>query len=191
MKQFLINLGAAVKEWLRKLAVTLKRRPHILALVMSAISFVVYSFNLTKVSNTTAFISGENMGLCQFSVMLFSLLSLVCLLGAFPRRQKVKVGLLVLYFAMCAVVIFCDASYYNIIQQQIGGANPALVLPSDGSQDYVLQARSLMITHIVLVSISVLLTATVKLFGKLLQKIKTNVELEYTEATERIEIEDE
>lgn len=191
VKEFFIKFWTAVKEFLRKTMVTLKRRPHLIALIMSMVSFVVYSFKLTDVSNTTAYLGQDFMGLCQFAVMLFSALSLVCLLGAFPRRQRPKVLMIVLYFAMCAVIIFCDVVYYTRIQDQIGGVNPPVTLKPDGSQDYVLRAESLMITHIVLVGISVLLTATVKLYGKLFQLVNTNVELEYTEATEKIEIEEE
>ncbi len=191
MKEFLIKFGTSVKEFLRKTMVTLKRRPHLIALVMSLVSFIVYSFNLTDVSNTTFKLGQDYMGLCQFAVMLFSALSLVCLLGAFPRRQRPKVLMIVLYFLMSAVIIFCDVVYYNVIQSQIAGPNPPFTLKPDGSENYVLRAESLMITHIVLVGISVLLTATVKLYGKLFQLVNTNVELEYTEATEKIEIDEE
>lgn len=191
MKEFLIKFGTSVKEFLRKTMVTLKRRPHLIALVMSLVSFIVYSFNLTDVSNTTFKLGQDYMGLCQFAVMLFSALSLVCLLGAFPRRQRPKVLMIVLYFLMSAVIIFCDVVYYNVIQTQIAGPNPPFTLKPDGSENYVLRAESLMITHIVLVGISVLLTATVKLYGKLFQLVNTNVELEYTEATEKIEIDEE
>lgn len=191
MKEFLIKFGTSVKEFLRKTMVTLKRRPHLIALVMSLVSFIVYSFNLTDVSNTTFKLGQDYMGLCQFAVMLFSALSLVCLLGAFPRRQRPKVLMIVLYFLMSAVIIFCDVVYYNVIQSQIAGPNPPFTLKPDGSENYVLRAESLMITHIVLVGISVLLTATVKFYGKLFQLVNTNVELEYTEATEKIEIDEE
>lgn len=191
MKEFLIKFGTSVKEFLRKTMVTLKRRPHLIALVMSLVSFIVYSFNLTDVSNTTFKLGQDYMGLCQFAVMLFSALSLVCLLGAFPRRQRPKVLMIVLYFLMSAVIILCDVVYYNVIQSQIAGPNPPFTLKPDGSENYVLRAESLMITHMVLVGISVLLTATVKLYGKLFQLVNTNVELEYTEATEKIEIDEE
>lgn len=191
MKKFLIKVGTSVKEFFRKLMVTLKRRPHLVALVMTMVSFIVYSFNLTNMSNTTSLVSGPNMGLCQFAIMLFSALSIVCLLGSFPRRERPKVFLLVLYFAMCAVIIFCDVAYYLGIEAKIGGPSPSLVPKEDGSQDFVFKAQSLMVTHAIMVSVSTLLTATVKLYGKLFRLVNTNVELEYTEATEKIEIDEE
>lgn len=191
MKDFFVKLGTSVKEFLRKTMVTLKRRPHLVALVMTMVAFVVYSFNLTDVSNTTAYLGKPYMGLCQFAVMLFSALSIVCLLNAFPRRERPKVFMLVLYFLMCAVIIFCDVVYFNKIVNEISGPNPPVTLKQDGSQDYVLRAQSLMVTHIILVGISALLGATVKLYGKLFRLINTNVELEYTEATEKIELGDD
>lgn len=191
MKKFLNNVASSLKEFCRKTMVTLKRRPHMVALVMSMISFVVYSFNLTDVSNTTAYLGQKHMGLCQFAVMLFSALSLVCLLNSFPRRQRPNVFMIILYFVMCAVIIFCDVVYYTRILDQIGGENPPVVLKDNGSQDYVLRAQSLMITHIIFVAISAILTATVKLYGKLFQMVNTNVELEYTETTDKIEIDED
>lgn len=191
MKNFLVKFGTSVKEFLRKLMVTLKRRPHNLALVMTAVSFVVFSFNLTDISNTTARLGASYMGLCEFAVMLFSALSIVCLLNAFPRRQRPKVFMLVLYFAMCALIIFCNVVYYLKIEGQIAGENPVFVLKADGSEDYILGVQSLMITHSILVGISAILVATVKLYGKLFQLVNTNVELEYTETTEKIELGDD
>ena len=60
---------------IRKGIVSLKRSPSTIPLVMMLVTFMFYSLNLTDVSNTTAKIQGKGLGLCQFSIMLFSLLS--------------------------------------------------------------------------------------------------------------------
>ena len=67
MKKFL----AGIKEFFRKLIVSLKRRPQIIPMIMLGISFVYYSLNLMNVSDTTAKIQGPGMGLCGFVTMLF------------------------------------------------------------------------------------------------------------------------
>ena len=69
-----------LKESFRKLLVSLKRRPHMIALLVFALAFLVYSLNLMNISDTTAKIQGKGMGLCGFATMLFSLLSLLCFL---------------------------------------------------------------------------------------------------------------
>ena len=50
-------------EALRKFIVSLKRKPQNIAMVALVVSFLVYSLNLTSVSNTTAKIQGAGMGL--------------------------------------------------------------------------------------------------------------------------------
>ena len=85
-----------MKEFFRKRMVTLKRRTHLIPLVILAVAFVYYSLNLTVISNTTSLINGAHMGLAEFATMLFSVLSLVCFLNAFPHRKKVNVPMLVL-----------------------------------------------------------------------------------------------
>ena len=81
---------AHMPEFLRKLFVSLKRRPSVIALIVLVIAFLQYSLNLTHISDTTAKIQGAGMGLCGFATMLFSMLSLVCFLNAFPRRKKTR-----------------------------------------------------------------------------------------------------
>ena len=77
-----------MKEFFRKRIVTLKRRTHLIPLVILAAAFVYYSLNLTVISNTTSLINGAHMGLAEFATMLFSVLSLVCFLNAFPTGKK-------------------------------------------------------------------------------------------------------
>ncbi len=91
-----------IKEFIRKFFVSLKRSPQTIALVALAAAFLVYSLNLTSIANTTARINSPNMGQCEFAAMLFSILAFVCFLRAFPKRQKPKIMMLVLLYAMLA-----------------------------------------------------------------------------------------
>ena len=111
MSKFVANL----KESFRKLLVSLKRRPHMIALLTFALAFLVYSLNLMNVSDTTAKIQGRGMGLCGFATMLFSLLSLLCFLNAFPHRKKVNVPMLTLALLMVAVLLFADTYYLGAV----------------------------------------------------------------------------
>lgn len=191
MALFFVKLGKSVKEFFRKLMVSLKRRPHNVALVMLLVCFIVYSFNLSAFSNTTALIQGGGMGLCEFAIMLFSLLAMVCFLNAFPKREKPKVFFLVMLFVMLVIVIVCDMIYFIRINEALTRAENPIVIPEDGSRNYVLQASAWSIVHVVLLGVATLLTATIPLYGKLFKLVNTNVELEYTEATEAVELAEE
>ena len=72
-----------IKEYCRKRLVGLKRKPHMIPLVVLAIAFIYYSFNLSQVSNTTALINGPHMGLTEFGTMLPGVLH-----ERFPAPEK-------------------------------------------------------------------------------------------------------
>lgn len=184
MKKFFVNLGKNLKESLRKLIVSLKRRPHNIAFVMLLISFVQYSFNLTAISNTTAQLMRPNMGLCSFVTMLFSTLAIVCFLNSFPKRQKPRWFMVALYVIMVGVVIFCDLSYNDAITQ-------ALASGHFDEYAFIPVAKNTVVTNIVLLGVTLLLTATIPVYGKLLKKINTSIDLEYTNTTTQVELADE
>jgi len=163
-------------EFLRRFFVALKRKPSTIALVVLLIAFFYYSLNLTYVSNTTAKIQGPGMGLCGFATMLFSMLSLVCFLNAFPRRKKPVYAMVVLMMLMFAVIIFCDVYYSNLIMTAISRADNPITI--DVSTIYIAQAYNMLQTHIVILGIGVALVVLMPLYTKLLRKINTSVTVE-------------
>lgn len=104
---------AGVKEFFRKRMVALKRKPQTIALLGLLVAFVYFSFNLTKISNTTAACQtpGVGMGLSAFVMMLLLVLVMVCFLNAFPHRKKVNIPMLLLMFLMMGVIIYCNFNY--------------------------------------------------------------------------------
>ena len=176
-----------MKEFFRKTMVSLKRNPQNIALVGLALAFVYYSFNLTKISDTTAKVQGSNMGLCGFITMLFSILSFVCFLNAFPKRQKARVSMLVIMYLMFAAIVFCDIVYRGRIQTAMGREDFAGVLET---ADYIPKAMKVVTVHAVLVCAVAVLVALLPVYGRLLKKIKTSIDLEYSGNLENIEIDD-
>lgn len=162
-------------ERLRKFVVSLKRKPQTIAMVALVISFLVYSLNLTSISNTTAKIQGTGMGFTGFCTMLFSILSFVCFLNAFPYRKKVNVPMLVLMFAMFAIVVYCDWYYLGAITRAITRAESPI---SPVDFPYVAKAQSVLYAHMVLLGITTLLVVTLPIYKKALRKIKTSVDVE-------------
>ena len=159
----------ACKECVRKFIVSLKRRPQYIPLAVFLIAFLLYSFNLTDISDTTALLGGANMGLAAFAVMLFSMLSLVCFMNAFPYRKPVNKPMLILMFLMQAIIIFADWYYLR----GIGISGVGLEWP-----DYIYYAQYYLQMHIVVLIIGVVLTVLLPVYSKLLRKINTNIEVE-------------
>jgi len=177
-----------MKEFFRKKIVSLKRNPSIIPLQVLLVSFILYSFNLTVVSNTTAKIQGAGMGLAQFCIMLFSLLSMLCMLNAFPRRKKPNIPMIVIMFVMFAIIIFCDIHYRSGIMAAITRAESPIKL--EKATEYIAKAYNMLQTHMILVGVSAVLVILLPFYSKLLRKINTSVTVEDNGSMGNIEIND-
>lgn len=173
---FYRSVWGAFKEFIRKKIVSLKRDTKIIPLIMMFCVFLYYSLNLTDVSDTTALIQGKGMGLCQFIIMLLSMLSLVCLMNTYPRRKNVNIPMLVLTFVMLGVIVYCDIHYVNKIVAAVKRAESPIVIGEKTM--FVREAYNMLNTHVILVGISAALVALVPVMKKLLGLIKTSVEVE-------------
>ena len=174
------------KEWFRKKVVAIKRNPQRIGLIAFVITFLYYALNLTYISNTTAKIQGPGMGLFGFVTMLFSILSLVTYLNAFPHRKKVNKPMLILFLLMIAAIIFCDFNYRNLIYSAVfRETNPIVV---NAGTAYIAKAASVLGTHMILLAVSVVLTALSPVFKKLLGKINTAVDIDGYDQMEALDI---
>lgn len=180
------SVGTRVKESIRKGLVNLKRNPQSIPLVVLFAAFLVYSLNLTDMSDTTAKIQGVGMGLAQFSIMLFSLLSLVCMLNSFPRRKKPNIPMIVLMFIMFGIIIFCDIHYRTAILTALTRAENPIALTV--ATAYVAEAYNMLNTHIIMVVVSAVLVITLPVYSKLLKKINTSIDVEGNGNMAEIEI---
>jgi len=176
-------------EAIRKLLVSLKKNPQIIPLLALTISFLVFSLNLTSISNTTAKIYGAHMGLCAFISMLFSILSYVCMFSAYPKRQKPNKVMIVLMLLMYAVIIFADGYYYmRIVAALTREVSPIVIKPATS---YIATAQVVMIVHIVTIVITMVCVVLEPVFAKMLKKINTSVEIEANAEISDIDISDE
>ena len=176
-------------EPIRKLIVSLKRKPQTIPMIALAITFLVYSLNLTMISNTTAKIQGVGMGLCGFATMLFSLLSFVCFMNAFPVRKKVNLPMLVLMFVMLAIIWFCDNTYTNIAVTAITRTENPIQLSMNTL--YIAKAINMLSAHMTCLWISVALIVLLPVYSKYLRKIKTSIEVEDNGKLAQIDIVEE
>lgn len=180
------GFGAWLKERVRKFFVALKKNPQAIPLTMLCISFLQYSLNLTDISDTTAKIQGQNMGLAAFVAMLFMILSFVCMLNAFPKRQKPNVPMIVLMVALYGAIIFADIHYMTRINAAIYRAESPIKINSNTM--YIYDAYNTVLTNIILVALTIVCVLLEPVFAKLLKKIKTSIDVEGSGDIEAIDI---
>lgn len=184
-----LSFGARIKEAFRKFIVSLKHKPHTIPLVMLVITFLYYSLHLSTISDTTAKINMNPMGLCGFVVMLFSMLSLVCFSNAFPHRKPVNKPMLILMFLMLGIIIGADTVYRNVVITAVNNnANPQAYITSN---PYIYQAQYYLQVHIILMCVSIALTVLLPVYSKLIRKINTSIEVEAGEEMGSLELSSE
>ena len=174
------------KNVLRKLLVSLKRKPALIAMFILLVAFIVYTFNLTNVSHTTSRINKANMGLAEFASMLLSVLSMVCFMNAYPRRKKPNYIMLGLSLAMILIVILCDGMYIGRIGEALNDPKSQL---DTAKETYILATRAMLNVHRIILVVGGVLAVLVPWYGKLLRKINTNVNIEGNSDMAAIEIE--
>lgn len=180
------GLAAWWKERWRKFLVAIKRRPQMIPLAVLVVAFVFYSLNLMHISDTTARIQGAGMGLAGFATMLFSMLSFMCFLNAFPYRKKPNIPMVVLMFVMLGIVIFADAYYINAVLTAVTRAENPIVVTE--STIYIMYAEWYLRIHIGILIAAIVLIALLPVYSKWLRKIKTSIDVGDNGSMEAIDI---
>ncbi len=178
-----------MKEKCRKFLVSLKRKPHMIPLVVLVVAFLVYSLRLTVISNTTARIQGSGMGLCGFVTMLFSMLGLVSFGRSFPHRKPVNKLMLILTFALFAAVIFADTKYISAVNYAITREVDPIEVTSATS--YITESVSMLRTHIAVLGIGLGLTALLPVYAPMIKRINTNIAVEENQQMGALELDTE
>lgn len=188
-KNILKRIGAWLKERVRKFFVALKKNPQLLPLLALLIAFAQFSLNLTTISKATLRINKDNVGLAVFVTMLFLILSFVCMLNAFPKRQKPKIAMIIILMVLYAAVIVADVHYVNVLYNSINDAkNPIKI---NEATQYIQDAHDIVYVNIYLVAITVVSVLIEPLYAKLIRKIKTSIDVEGSGDIEVIELSDE
>ncbi len=176
-------------EFKRKFFVALKKNPQSIPLLAHTIAFLIFSLNLTAISNTTAKIYGAHMGLCAFVAMLFSILAYVCLFSAYPKRQKPNVPMIAIILVLYACVIFADICYFGRINEALNRQVSPIKLTAATS--YISAAKTVMIAHIISLVVSAVLIVVEPVYAKLFKKINTSIDVEDNGNLGAIELSDE
>ena len=178
--------NGGLKEAWRKFLVSLKRRPQMIPLAVFVAAFLFYSLNLMYISDTTARIQGPGMGLAGFATMLFSMLSFMCFLNAFPYRKKPNIPMLALMFVLVGIVVFADAYYINAVLTAVTRADNPIVVTENTI--YIMYAEWYLRIHIGILAAAVVLTALLPVYSKWLRKIKTSIDVGDNGSMEAIDI---
>jgi len=180
------GFAARLREAGRKIIVSLKRKPQTIPGLVIVFAFLLYSLNLTNISDTTAKIQGQGMGLCGFCTMLFSILAFVCFLNAFPHRKKVNIPMLILMFAMFGTIIFCNYTYMDRVTAALYRPENPIQLTSDTA--YIADAYNMLNTHSIVLIVAIVLIALLPVYSRLLRKINTSIDVEDNGVMAEIEL---
>jgi hypothetical protein len=183
------TFAAWLKERVRKFFVALKKNPQSIPIVALVVTFLHYSLNLTSISNTTAKLQGRHMGLAAFVTMLFLILSFVCMINAFPKRQKPKIAMIVIMIVLYAAVIFADIHYLGRIVYAISRPDNPIKITSNTA--YIAIAYNTVIINIVLVAVTTICMILEPVIAKLVKKINTSIDVEGSGDIASIDIADE
>ena len=169
------GMSALLREMWRKFLVSIKRRPERIPLAVIVVAFLFYSLNMSYISNTTARIQGQGMGLAGFATMLFSMLSFMCFLNAFPYRKKVNVPMLALMFVMFAIILFADGYYISAISRAMNRADSPIVVTE--ATNYINLALQDLRIHMGILVAGMALIALLPVYSKMLRRINTSVDI--------------
>ena len=165
-----------IKERVRKFFVSLKKNPQVVPILALCVSFLQFSLNLSQISNATAKIQGSNMGLSAFVSMLFMILSFVCMLNAYPKRQKPKFAMIALMLVLYIAVIIANSNYANCINYALTREIGPIVITEETM--YIKKALATVNTNTILVAITAVCAVLEPVFAKLFKMIKTSIEVE-------------
>lgn len=188
-KNIAVRFGAWVKERVRKFFVMLKKNPQLIPIAALCATFLVYSLNLTHISNTTAKIQKPNMGLAEFVTMLFMILSFVCMLGAFPKRKKPKWGMVAIMLVLYVSTILADLLYLDAVSYSFALDYWETLTVMD--QYHIVISYNTITTHMILTGVTIACVVAEPLIAKLLKKIKTSIEVEGSGNISNIDIAEE
>jgi hypothetical protein len=181
-----LGFGSWCKEKVRKFLVALKKNPQAVPLLALCAAFLQFSLNLTNISNSTAKIQGKNMGLSAFVVMLFLILSFVCMLNAFPKRQKPKLTMIAVMLVLYTAVILMDLNYAKCINLALNREISPIVITKE--TEYIKSALSTVKTNVILVAVTVICVLLEPVFAKLFKKINTSIDVEGSGDIQSIDI---
>lgn len=173
------SFGAKFKEWLRKFVVKLKRKTHMIPLVVILITSLIYLCCTATYAQVIENNSGiPNVGISMFVNTLLSILVLAVFLNAFPKRKKPNIVFVVAVFVVLAIMLGLDLLYYFNTKNFINDLDIVKNLPNGIDIIYnqypeILKAYTQLTVHMVFLGISIVVFALLPVYKKAINKINT------------------
>lgn len=184
------KIAAGIKEWFRKFTVKLKHKPQNIPFVILLVTSFMY---LCFLGTFSKFIVGnssiKSLGIFQFVNTLASILIILIFLNSFPKRKKPNIVMLVLTFAVLALMIVMDTLFIVNVVDYGNGLRRGLEWFLE--QDGVSESINCCIVHIVFLAITILMLALLPVYKKLLMKINTSKELASNNINEELDTSEE
>lgn len=177
------KIGAAIKEWFRKLIVKLKRKTQIIPLIFILVTSLFYLCSIGIFAQVLEKNDGiSNGGICMFANSLMSILVLALFLYAFPKRKKPNMIFVAIVFVVLALLIALDAIYYVNTLKYVNDNYISLT-----RNPMIPEQNKLLIVHMVLVGISIVVFAFLPLYKMGINKINTRKVIEENKLSEEID----
>lgn len=157
----------AVRSFIR-----LKNHIATIPLLLSVVTTIVFTFNRPTHINALVSLSNQKSNAFLFFVnVVLSFLIVLCYLNAQSRKAKKKKAILFfsLFALLTAMSIFLDAYHIHDIKVETSLYNSLNAIKDEGG--YVAKSLSLTLTHIVLLSLTLLFASLVPLLQPLCKKI--------------------
>lgn len=164
-----------------------------IAFFVLLVSTAVYLLLLGSISQAGLEYAKTGVPIAIFVNTLFGILVLLLFMYSFPKRsKKPKIVMFIFTFVFMAVMIAMDILLY--VQWDKAWTEALEILNASQKAErekYIYNALNGVLAHAVLVGVSVVLTATYPLYGKLIAKINTRKTLEENVIKEEIDTSEE
>lgn len=179
-----------MKEFFRKKIVTLKRSPHLVALLLVLFCCVFYTCSLGGLADCVTLFSPkkvEPLGIdyplyAQFPAMLLfvnTLLSILSFISYFSAHPRGKLNKFMASLTLLMMILMVVADLVFVLAQNYYISLGDVIITSEIAEQAVNSGKFLSIAHIVMVSVTFVVICVTPLFGKLLNKINTDVVDDY------------
>ena len=121
--------------------------------------------------------------------MLLSILSMVCMLNAFPKRRKPNMAMVIIMLVMFAVMIGADAIYCVKLVRGVTSDPDAITVTMKNY--FIIEAQSALIAHIVTIALTAVCVVLEPVIAKLLKKVNTSIDVEDNGQIAAIDISEE
>jgi len=158
-----------MKPTIRKLMISLKRRPQNIPLTLLILCCFLYTFNLSAHSNASMYVSSRIIALYVFIITLSSILVIFSFINAYSGKKRKWFMQAIVYVLIVAQLVI-DFAYYQIMSYEVFLRNNPVPITAD-----IAKSMNVTMFHIIALGLTLLVIISLPFYHKLLLKIDTFV----------------